>query len=137
MATTAVMDVHQLNIDDDLLVTICSLAAANPRTCNICSAIDHMIATCPCLQMMMSDPVRARCIVNAVQQGCTSRGGSTTNLTASTASLLSHSVQACACTPPMSNWSATVQQLQDNSTNNDVESAVFTDEEGSIGLDFP
>ena len=95
-----------------------------------------MIATCPHLQKMMSSPVRALCIVNAVQQRHMRRGGSTANSTALTASLSSNSVQACACTPPTSNWFATIWQLQDNNTGNDVESAVFTDEEGSIGPDF-
>ena len=94
VATTAVVDICHLNIDDNILVTICSLAAANPCTCNICGAIDHMIATCPCLQKMMSDPARACCVVNVVQQGCTSRGGSTMNSKASTASFLSNSAQA-------------------------------------------
>ena len=136
VATTAVVDILQLNIDYNLLFTICSLAAANPRTCNICGAINHMIATCPCLQKMMSDPACVRHIVNAVQQGRTSRGGSTTNLMASTTSFSSNSMQARACTPPTSNRSATMRQLQDNNTNNNVESAVFTDEEGSIGPDF-
>ena len=131
-----VADIRQMDIKDDLLVAICSLSAANPRTCNICGALDHMIATCPCLQQMMSDPAHARRIVNAVQQGHTSRGGSTTNSTASTASLLLNSMQARARTPPTSNWTATVRQLQDDNTDNDVGSAVFTDEEGSIGPDF-
>ena len=125
-----------MDIEDDLLATICSLAAANPRTCDICGALDHMIATCPRLQKMMSDPARAHRIVNAVQQGCTSRGGSTTNSTASTSSLLSNSTQARACTPPTSNRSATIWQLQDDNTDNDVGSDVFTDEEGSVGPDF-
>ena len=95
-----------------------------------------MIDTCPRLQKMMSDPVRARHIVNAPQQECTSRRGFTTNLMALTASLTSNSVQVCASTPPTSNQSATIQQLQDDNTNNDVDSALFTDEEGSVGPDF-
>ena len=95
-----------------------------------------MIATCPCLQKMMSDPARAHRTVNAVQQGRMSRGGSTTNLTASTASFPSNSPQARAHTPLTSNWSATMRQLQDNNANDNIESAVFTDEEGSIGPDF-
>ena len=95
-----------------------------------------MIATCPRLQKMMSDPARARRIVNAVQQGRTSRGGSTTYSTASTSSLSSNSMQARARTPPTSNRSATIRQLQDDNTDDDVGSAVFTDEEGSVGPDF-
>ena len=136
VAITTVVDICQLNINDNLLATICSLAAANPHTCNVCGAINHMIATCPRLQKMMSDPTHAHHIVNAVQQGHTSRGGSTTNLTASTTSFLSNSMWARARTPPTSNQSATVWQLQDDNTNNDVESAVFTDDEGSVDPDF-
>ena len=59
-------DIRQMDIEDDLLVSICSLAAANPRTCNACGTLDHMIATCPHLQKMTSDPACARRIVNAV-----------------------------------------------------------------------
>ena len=139
VATTAVVDICQLDngtIDDDLVVAICSLAAANPHTCDICGTIDHVIAACPRLQKMMSDPARAHCIVNAIQQGCTSRGGSTTNLMVLTSSLTLTYVQARAHTPPMSNWSATIWQTQDNDTNYDVGLALFTDEEGSIGEDF-
>ena len=84
----------------------------------------------------MSDPAHARCVVHAVQQGRTSRGEFTSNLTAPTASLLSNSTHARAHTPPTSNWSATIWQSQDNNTNDDVESAVFTHEEGSVGPDF-
>ena len=95
-----------------------------------------MIATCSCLQKLMSDPAHSRCIVNAVQQGHTRRRGSATNFTASTASLLLNSAQARARAPPTSNRSATTQQLQDDNTNDDIASAVFTDEEGSVGPDF-
>ena len=35
-----------------------------------------------------------------------------------------------------SNRSATIRQLQDDNTDDDVGSAVFTDEEGSVGPDF-
>ena len=84
----------------------------------------------------MSDPAHARCVVHAVQQGRTRRGEFTANLMASTASLLSNFAQAHSHTPPTSNWSATIWQLQGDIADNDVASAVFTDEEGSVGLDF-
>ena len=85
---------------------------------------------------MMSDSVHTLPIVNAMQQACTCRGGSTTNLMASATSLLSNSAQARASAPPTSNWSVTIWQLQDNNTDNNVESAVFANGEGSIGPDF-
>ena len=139
VATTAIVDIRQLDdgtIDDDLLVVICSLATANPCTCDICSTIDHMIGSCPCLQKMMSDPVHAHRIVDAMQQGCTTRGGSTTNSMASTASLTLNSMQACSRAPPTSNGSATIWQLQDDNANNYIDSAIFTDEEGSVDPDY-
>ena len=52
------------------------------------------------------------------------------NSTASTSSLSSNSTQARARTPPTSNRSATIRQLQDDNTDDDVGSAVFTDEIG-------
>ena len=110
VATTAIVVIQQLDIDNDLFAAICSLATTNPCTCDICGAVNHMIATCPCLQKMMSDPAHVCQIVNEVQQGCTSRGGSTANLTASITSLLLNSMQSRAHAPPTSNWSATTQQ---------------------------
>ena len=128
VATTAIIDICQLDdvvIDDNSFIAICSLAAANPCTCNIFGAVDHVVATCPHLCKLMSDPVCARCLNNAIEQGHTSRGRRTANLTPPQTLF---SLQARACTPPTFNWSAAMRQ-----SNNDTGSALFTDEENSIG----
>ena len=91
-----------------------------------------MFATCPRLQKMMSDPARLHRIVNAAQWGHTSRGGSTANSTTSATSL-PNSAQAPGRAPPTSNRSATTRQSHDDNTNDNVASAIFTDEKGSDG----
>ena len=72
VATTAIVDICQLDdgtVNNDPLVAICSLPAANPHTCDTCGVIDHVFGTCPRLQKMMFDPVCVHCTANATQQG--------------------------------------------------------------------
>ena len=128
-----VVDIRQITdgtVDDDLFLAICSLAAANPRTCDVCGAYDHIVATCPRLRQLLSDPAKAKRLLSIIEQRHSSRGGP---ISASVPSTTPSPSQSRARTPPTSNRSATIRQLQADDTDEDVASATFTDEEGSVG----
>ena len=130
--TATAVDLRQLtddSIDDDMLLQICSLAAANPRTCDVCGASDHIVATCPRLRRLLDDPTKARRLLTAIEAGHSSRGGSTQ--TSTTSSLSSSLSSSRARTPPTSNRSTLVRQLQADDTDDDGTASIGTDDDAS------
>ena len=125
-----VVDLRQItdgSVDDDMLLQICSLAAANPRTCDVCGATDHIVATCPRLRRLLEDPVKARRLLSAIEAGHSTRGGSTQTSTPS--SSLSSSR---ARTPPTSNRTTLIRQLQADDTDDDGTASIGTDDDASV-----
>lgn len=134
-------DVRLLDEDlpEDIFASVCSLmATSNSRTCDICSASDHLLASCPVLRRVLSDPTKARRLLSAVENAQSSRGGSTQTQRPSRSA-------SRARTPPHSNRSAPTRALQLDGDDTDEDATICqltddetgTDTEPEHGPDFP
>ena len=105
--------------------------STQPRTCDFCGRVDHLIATCPKLQTFIRDPVKAARIRNILQAALASRGGTqTSNSTNSAVSSSSSSPRAR--TPPLSNRTVAQVDLHGDDTDDDVTiSQLETDDEAT------
>ncbi len=126
------IDIRQMDIsEEDACLVICSLVAASPRSCDFCGATDHLVSLCPKLKNMASDPTKATRVLKAIESARVS-GGGTSNLsitaarTASTGSSASRSR-----TPPTSNRSVLIRQMQEDDTDEDVSISRLTADEGN------
>ena len=126
--TSDFVDIRLLDdIPEDIYASVCSLMAspATHRTCDVCRATDHMVASCPVLHRIISDPDKTRRLLSAIEQGRSSRGGSTNSSPPSRSSTRAR-------TPPINNRSSTIRQLStpdDEDTDEDATICQLTDDE--------
>ena len=120
----AYVDICQMDIlDDDALLAVCSLMAANPCSCDYCGATDHLVAQCPKLRSLAQEPSRVNRLLKALEAARLSRGGSFPSRP---------SPPTRPSTLPTSNRSglALVRQLHEDDTDEDVSISRLTDDEG-------
>ena len=123
---TTIQDVRLLHdeLPNDIYASICSLMASSAtRTCDLCQATDHMVASCPILHRVISDSDKTRRLLSALERGRASRGGSTN-------SSMNNSPSSRARTPPTNNRSSMLRQLSDdNDTDDDATLCQLADDE--------
>ena len=127
--TSDFVDIRLLDNDipEDIYASVCSLMASptTHRTCDVCRATDHMVASCPVLHRIISDPDKTRRLLSAIERGRSSRGGSTNSSPPSRSSTRAR-------TPPINNRSSTIRQLStpdDEDTDEDATICQLTDDE--------
>ena len=84
-----------------------------------------MVASCPVLHRIISDPDKTRRLLSAIERGRSSRGGSTNSSPPSRSSTRAR-------TPPINNRSSTIRQLStpdDEDTDEDATICQLTDDE--------
>ena len=112
------------DLPDDIFAQVCSLMANNhSRTCDICSATDHLLASCPVLRRVLSDPLKARRLLTAVETAHSNRGGPAQTSRAGPR----------VRTPPRSNRTAPTRamDLDDAATDQDATACQLTDDENT------
>ena len=68
------VDVRSLDIPEDLYLKVCSLVASSTtRSCDLCANSSHLVASCPLLHKVISDPVKARRVLDTIDRS--TRGG--------------------------------------------------------------
>ena len=121
------VDVRLLDQDlpTDIYASICSLMAANSsRSCDLCQATNHMVASCPVLHRVIADPTKTRRVLSALDPGRTSRGGSTNSSSRNLSSTRAR-------TPPRGNRTAPTRALELDADDTDDEATLrqLTDDE--------
>ena len=90
------------------------------RSCHYCGG-DHIVAHCPKILAMASEPAKVRSIIRALQRTIESRGGAQNSSPA-------HFRDSGARTPPLSNQTTPIRQVAE-ATDADDE---FTDDDATI-----
>ena len=123
-SATPYMDVRLLEqeLADDVFATVNSLMASNTsRSCDLCKATDHLVASCPILHRVISDPDRTRRVLASIEKGRANRGGSQAPQQGS---------QDRNRTPLRGNRSAQVSEIAEADTDEDAAVTQLTDDEG-------
>ena len=127
-STPPLMDIRQTSLvtDLDIYAAICEISLANQRTCDLCGAQDHFIASCPRLVRLLKDPVACKRVLNNISKHLSPQGGSP-NMATPLASPRRNNA-----TPPRNNRSQPVRAiLQDDDTDTD-NTANDTDDEADF-----
>ena len=122
------VDVRLLDesLPDDIFATVCSLVANNTSgRCDLCNDDKHLMASCPILHKVISDPVKTRRLLSALDRR-SSRGGPTQTPP--------NSRSSGARTPPTSNRTAPTRalDLNDDDTVEDAEVCQLTDDDATV-----
>ena len=127
LTDSELVDVRLLDdqLPEDIFALVCSIMASGPRSCDVCSSSDHLLASCPVLRRILSDPVKARRLLAAVQDARSSRGGSPTQTSRPSRA------SPRARTPPRNNRSAPTRALDLDADDTDEDATVcqLTDDE--------
>ena len=70
------LDIRMIDdVPEDLVYCVAQLMANNPRSCDFCGSDSHLVATCPTIASVATDPRKAGRISRALTIAVESRGG--------------------------------------------------------------
>ena len=141
-STSKLVDIRQIDdgtLDDEMYHSICAIMAGDPKTCDLCGSLEHLIASCPRLRTLLADPHKVKRLLRTIELARAGRGGTQSQTSSTAASTLNSLIgDNRSSTPPTSNrTSRLVRQLQADDTDDDLSISRLTDDEGSVdGQDF-